>query len=225
MEDIELEVSNLNYPRAQGDAFNLILKAKNRDRFVPVLIGLNEAKSIIMEVNHIKMKRPFAHDVMLQLCQRLNCSIQKVLIDDFHEGIFYVHIFVHTGSDVVTLDARVSDAVVIALKSDTPIFMTEAVFNRASYEINRLTDQGIISDELAKMYEHFAESDDDEDDFDDEEDVLEDHLSELDAVTEDLRLLSSEILQKMLDDALAQENYELAAEIDAEINRRNSNGK
>ena len=222
MEDIELEVSNLNYPRAQGDAFNLILKAKNMDRFVPVLIGLNEAKNIIMEVNHIKMKRPFAHDVMLQLCQRLDCHIQKVLIDDFHEGIFYVHIFVRTNNDVVTLDARVSDAVVLALKSDTPIFMTEAVFNRASYEISRLTDQGIISDELAKMYEQFYTADDDEEEEVDSQNVPEEE--NLPKPT-DLQFVSDDELQKLLDEALAKENYELAAEIDAEINRREANGR
>ena len=207
MEDIELEVANIHYPRAQNDAFNLVLKDKASERLLTVLIGLNEAKCIIMEVNHIKMKRPFVYDVLLQLCHRMNFHIQIVLIVDFREGIFYVHIFIHTGQDIVKLDSRLSDAVVLALKSDAPIFITPAVFNNVSFDMQQMDEE-----EDAQEFLYAQDSSDNEQDEPSQQEL-------------DLSSVSDEQLQELLDDALATEDYERAAEIDAELNKRNEHGR
>ncbi len=128
-----MEVANSNCPQRHDDTFNLILKEKNGSRFVPILIGIEEAKAIILELNHIKIKRPFAHDLIIELCKETGSRISDVRIVDFREGIFYVNVVAQTPSGTVSLDSRVSDAVVLALKCNVPIHMVSNVFTRTCY--------------------------------------------------------------------------------------------
>ena len=76
MEEIELEVSS-PVSQTQGEAFNLILKEKYGERFLPVIIGLPEGRLVVIEQNHIALKRPFAHDLLLQLCEKTDCVLQR----------------------------------------------------------------------------------------------------------------------------------------------------
>lgn len=208
MEEIELEVANLA-PQTQGEAFNLILKEKNGDRFLPVIIGLPEGRLIVIEQNHIAMKRPFAHDLLLQLCEKTDCFIEKVLIDDYRDGIFYVHIHLLQNGKVLKLDSRVSDAVVLALKAEAPICTLSSIFAIAGY-----TKEGPIG----QPHRHFSDPDGEMrlESVGDEEDDGMDRLSEV----TDFSLYTVEELTELLRRAVETENYEAAALIDAELNKR-----
>lgn len=208
MEEIELEVANLA-PQTQGEAFNLILKEKNGDRFLPVIIGLPEGRLIVIEQNHIAMKRPFAHDLLLQLCEKTDCFIEKVLIDDYRDGIFYVHIHLLQNGKVLKLDSRVSDAVVLALKAGAPICTLSSIFAIAGY-----TKEGPIG----QLHRHFSDPDGEMrlESVGDEEDDGMDRLSEV----TDFSLYTVEELTELLRRAVETENYEAAALIDAELNKR-----
>lgn len=221
MEEIELEVTNY-LPQTQGESFNLILKEKNGERFLPVIIGLSEGKLIVMEINHIKMKRPFAHDIIIQLCNRTNCIIEKVVIDDYKDGIFYVHIHIRNGGNVILLDARVSDAVVIALKLNVPIYVLASILGEAGY-----TKSGRVESRPDTDYDDLEGDDDD-----DNNNELEGFWNENDSPEEieisdqtDFTQYSTSELQQLLQQALDTENYEVAALIDAEINKRPRNEK
>ena len=208
MEEIELEVANLA-PQTQGEAFNLILKEKNGDRFLPVIIGLPEGRLIVIEQNRIALKRPFTHDLLIQLCEKTD--IEKVVIDGYKDGIFYVHIHVLRNGELQLLDSRVSDAVVIALKVGAPIFAQSSIITAAGY-----TKEGRIANPTRHAYD---DSEDDEMDFepmDDEEDSKRLHFSE----GMDLSIYTVEELNELLRQAVETENYEAAAMIDAELNTR-----
>ncbi len=210
MEEIELEVANLA-PQTQGEAFNLILKEKNGDRFLPVIIGLPEGRLIVIEQNRIALKRPFAHDLLIQLCEKTDSVIEKVVIDGYKDGIFYVHIHVLRNGELQLLDSRVSDAVVIALKVGAPIFAQSSIITAAGY-----TKEGRIANPTRHAYD---DSEDDEMDFepmDDEEDSKRLHFSE----GMDLSIYTVEELNELLRQAVETENYEAAAMIDAELNKR-----
>lgn len=207
MEEIELEVANLA-PQTQGEAFNLILKEKNGDRFLPVIIGLPEGRLIVIEQNRIALKRPFAHDVLIQLCEKTDSVIEKVVIDDYKDGIFYVHIHILRNGELLLLDSRVSDAVVIALKVGTPIFALASIITAAGY-----TKDGRIANPTRHAYG------DDEIDFEpveDEDDRKKLHFSE----GMDLSIYTIDELNELLRQAIETENYEAAAMIDAELNKR-----
>lgn len=209
MEEIELEVAALA-PQTHGEAFNLILKEKDGERFLPVIIGLPEGRLIVIEQNHIAMKRPFAHDLLLQLCEKTDCLIEKVLIDDYRDGIFYVHIHLLRNGEVLKLDSRVSDAVVLALKSGAPICALSSIFAVAGY-----TKDGPIGE----PHRHYADPDDDEVMLEPAADEEDDENVRLSEVT-DFSLYTVEELTELLRRAVETENYEAAALIDAELNKR-----
>lgn len=214
MEEIELEVANFT-PQTQGEAFNLILKEKNGERFLPVIIGLSEGRLIVIEQNHIQMKRPFAHDVLIQLCEKTDCAIEKVVIDDYKDGIFYVHIHLLRHGEVLLLDARVSDAVVVALKVGAPLFTLPSILNAAGY-----TKDGRIGSPEPRDY---TDTDDDDDffaelDSDDDDRIL---LRE----GMDFSGLPADVLTELLRQAIETENYEAAALIDAELNKKSDYAK
>lgn len=207
MEEIELEVSS-PVSQTQGEAFNLILKEKYGERFLPVIIGLPEGRLVVIEQNHIALKRPFAHDLLLQLCEKTDCVLQKVVIDDYKDGIFYVHIHLFRNGEVLLLDSRVSDAVVIALKAGLPIFVRSSILVAAGY-----TKNGRIADPSPR-----PQSENDDEDFifepDDEDEGL--RLSE----GMDFSQYPVDVLNDLLRQAIETENYEAAALIDAELNKR-----
>ena len=210
MEEIELEVANLA-PQTQGEAFNLILKEKYGERFLPVIIGIPEGRLIVIEQNHIALKRPFAHDLLVQLCEKTGSIIEKVVIDDYKDGIFYVHIHILRNGELLLLDSRVSDAVVFALKVGAPIFALSSIITAAGY-----TKEGRIGTPTRHT---FDDSDDDEVDFDpvDDEEAAENiRLSEV----TDFSLYTVAELNELLRRAIETENYEAAALIDAELNKR-----
>lgn len=207
MEEIELKVVNLEQ-QTHGEAFSLILKEKDGERFLPVIIGLPEGRLIVIELTRTVMKRPFAHDLLLQLCEKTDCTLEKVVIDDYEDGIFYVHIHLLRHGEVLKLDSRVSDAVVLALKTGAPIYTLPAVFVAAGY-----TKDGPIG-----QAPHRLHPDDDElllepgEDEEQEEIVLTEGM--------DFTLYSVEELTQLLHQAVETENYEVAALIDAELNKR-----
>lgn len=210
MEEIELELTDLS-PQTHGEAYSLILKEKDGSRFLPVIIGLPEGRLIVIEQNHIAMKRPFAHDLLLQLCEKTDCTIEKVVIDGYRDGIYYVHIHLLRDGEVLKLDSRVSDAVVLALKAGAPIFTIPSIFVSAGF-----TKDGPIGQLSHRPY----------DDSDDDEVMLEPALDEEDdenallSEVTDFSLYTVEELTELLRRAVDTENYEAAALIDAELNKR-----
>ncbi len=216
MEEIELELANLDFAQQNGEAFNLMLKQKNGNRFLPVVIGVYEAKTIILQVNKIKVKRPLVHDIFLQLCDHLHAKVQKVLIKGYKNGIYYVQIQLLHQGEMICLDSRLSDAVVIALKNDIPIFVTAEVFFHASYEL--------------------SENEGDNDDFYEYEEEEEELRFPIDPaylfdskdksqIIKILSQFSEKQLKELLQLALDKEAYEAAAQIDEELTRRSAYGK
>lgn len=235
MKEIELEVENLDFPQRHGEAFNLMLKEKNGTRYIPIVIGVYEAKNIILEVNKIKIKRPLAHDLFIQLCEQLNAEVKKILIVGYKSGIYYVQIqFTHQG-EAHHIDSRVSDAVIIALKKNIPIFVTEEVFNEASYDVGDLSDAP-IPNAFNKVDISAFDTDDDANETYNEEDacVVEGEVAFI--IPNDAEIVLQQIvadedpelvkqftldeLKILLEKALESEIYEAAAKIDDEINRR-----
>lgn len=204
--DIELVVGNPDAPQPQGEAFNLILKEKNGDRFLPVVIGISEGKAIIMEVNKIPFGRPIAHDLLIQLCEKTGLKVTKILIYDFLEGVYFVHVYIDENGFPIRLDARISDAVIIALKKKIPIYIDSRVFENNCYTEQGKQHPRTISDEIRNFWD--TNDDDDSDD-----------------LPSDLKRATTEQLKEMLKSALDDEQYELAAEIDAELNTRPDYGK
>ena len=109
------------------------LKVSRSRRIVPIWVGAHEAAQISAAVQHLSFKRPMTHTLMLDALTALDATIDQVQIVDVKDVAFYAHVILKRGGDTFVLDARPSDAVVLALRSNAPIYMADSVFERASY--------------------------------------------------------------------------------------------
>lgn len=204
--EIEVEVVYPQRMPVSGDAFTLVLHEKGGDRFVPVLIGLNEARSVVLELNHIQLPRPMSYDLFMTLLQHADSKVVKLLVDGFREGIYLAHLELQGPQGDFQIDARLSDAVVLALKSNVPICFEESVFNATSYSQK---DKFLQSQEAVQP-DRLTE--------DGEPDHFE--LGNGESIPLDLTMASERQLRQLLKTAEETENFELAAEIDDELKRR-----
>lgn len=204
--EIEVEVVYPQRMPVSGDAFTLVLHEKGGDRFVPVLIGLNEARSIVMELNHIRLPRPMSYDLFMTLLDHSGARLEKVLVDGFREGIYLAHLELQGPQGAFQIESRLSDAVVLALKANAPICFVESVFNATSYNQEGKFLQSQDTSQTDMLTE------------DGEPDHFE--LGNGESIPLDLTMASERQLRQLLKTAEEAENFELAAEIDEELKRR-----
>ena len=206
---IELVVSDIRNAPPPSEAYALILKEKEGERQLPILIGMSEARAIVLEMNKMRPKRPTPHDLFLQLSEQCKVYPGYVVIHKFEEGVFYADIhFRKENGEVFTIDSRTSDAVVIALKTHIPIYIQEEVIDAYLSDTENLVD---VSDDQAE----------------EEDEELADEL-EMDLSDENydkylstkLEEMSLEELQNLLDGAVECEDFEMASKIHDEIERR-----
>ena len=107
----------------------VILAAENSDRVLPIWIGHFEAWAIAMELSQIKSKRPLSHDLMALLVSELSGKVTKVEVTELREQTFYARIYIETESGIKEVDARPSDSIALALKTDAPIYVNAELFN------------------------------------------------------------------------------------------------
>jgi len=203
---IEFIVSDINNAQAPSEAYALILKEKEGERLLPILIGMNEARSIVLEMNKMKPKRPTPHDLFLRLSEVCKVYAGYVVIHKFEEGVFYADIhFRRENGEVFTIDSRTSDAVVLALKCSIPIYVEEEVLEAYFSDEESLE---VLSSDL----EEEQEADDLEMDLSDEN--YDKYISTK------LEEMSLDELQNLLDGAVECEDFEMASKIHDEIERR-----
>lgn len=203
---IEFTVSDINNAQAPSEAYALILKEKEGERLLPILIGMNEARAIVLEMNKMKPKRPTPHDLFLRLSEVCKVYAGYVVIHKFEEGVFYADIhFRRENGEVFTIDSRTSDAVVLALKCNIPVYVEEEVL------------EAYFSDE--ESLETFSSDMEEEQEVDDLEMDLSDENYDKYLSTK-LEEMSLEELQNLLDGAVECEDFEMASKIHDEIERR-----
>jgi uncharacterized protein len=199
---IPLEILGLSSSQSQTGSFALVLGEKEGNRRLPIIIGMFEAQSIAIQIEKISPNRPLTHDLFKSFAQHLNVTVIEVLISDLKEGVFYSKIVCNDGEREFDLDARPSDAIAIGLRFGVPIYTVESV----------LSEAGIILSDLEEEEEE-------------ETDEIEPSVSSPSARSESgkgkLRDVSVDELNKLLEEALEKEDYERAAKIRDELNKRN----
>ncbi len=196
MEDsrIPLEILGLSSSHSSTHSYALILGEKNGKRKLPIIIGAFEAQAIAIEVEGIKPNRPMTHDLFRSFAIEFNIKVTEVVITDLKEGIFYAHIICQ-GNDIVRkIDARPSDAIAIAVRFNAPIYTNESVLQEGGV---------VLKDNLYSSTEENS-------------DTRENQQKDL-SVAEKLQKLKQE-----MNEALQNEDYELAARLRDEIKRLES---
>ena len=211
MKKIQLEILGLSSSQSQSGSFALILGEKGGNRRLPIIIGMFEAQSIAIQIEKISPNRPLTHDLFKSFAEHVHVVILEVVISDLKEGVFYSRIVCSDGAATFEIDARPSDAIAIGLRFGVPIYTVESV----------LSEAGII---LSDLDESDSESDSEEEDEEDEDDEGTESPRAPRAQPEardPSGQVSMEELSKMLSEALNREDYEKAAKIRDELNKRN----
>ena len=128
---IELVLSKIKVDETRNEQV-IVLKEKDGNRYLPVVIGISEVNAIKLKLSGIKPPRPLTHDLLISVIENLGSKLQKVLIDRLENNTFYAKLFLSANhSKEIQIDARPSDSVALALRVGVPIFVAETVLQEA----------------------------------------------------------------------------------------------
>jgi bifunctional DNase/RNase len=192
--EIKLTITGLVYNQTVVGTYGLVLSEESGNRRFSVMIGEPEAQSIALKMNNKKSPRPLTHDLINSILNSFEAVLQKVVIYDMVNDVFFSELHIMKDDIPYIVDARTSDAVALAVRSDSPIYIKSEILEIVGTEIEPLETEETKS----VMPENNEDLSDD-----------------------DLDLLSMETLEEMLDLALSSEKYELAVTIRDAIKRKN----
>ncbi len=109
----------------------VVLKGVDSDANLPIWIGLLEATSIATQLEKIQFPRPMTHDLMKNVFEQLQVKVERIEVCDLRDNTYYALIYLKTKDDVCSIDARPSDAIALALRTDAPIYVKEEVIRRS----------------------------------------------------------------------------------------------
>ncbi len=139
----------------------MILKDVESDKAVPIWIGLLEATAIASELENIKFSRPMTHDLLKNVMETMDISVVKVEVCDLRDNTYFALIYLNRDGQEISIDARPSDAIALALRAKCPIFVADVVIQKARRV--DLSAQEAITNEEGKKWTEILEGLDPED--------------------------------------------------------------
>lgn len=197
MRKIELEIVALSHSITQTHSYAVVLGEVNGLRRLPIVIGGFEAQAIAVALEKMQPSRPLTHDLMKNFMNAFNIELHEVIISNLQEGIFYSKLICTSQDETIEIDSRTSDALALAVRFGCPIYTYENILESAGI---LLEDTGGKKEK--KTSASMAESGK--------------------AGSEDLKSMSLEELNQLLQEVLEQEDYIRAIAIRDEINSRKS---
>jgi bifunctional DNase/RNase len=128
--DIEVRIRGLMMDPSTNMPI-VVLKDVGSDTVMPIWVGIFEANAIAIEIEKVSAARPMTHDLARNLMRHMNGQLDKVVITELRDDTFFAVLWIRQGGELITLDARPSDAIALALRSDCPIFVSEQVMQSA----------------------------------------------------------------------------------------------
>ncbi|MDZ4839728.1 MAG: bifunctional nuclease family protein [Bacteroidota bacterium] len=136
-EDNKIELQILGISSGQiATSYTLILEEVDGDRKLPIIIGVFEAQAIAIEIEKIIPTRPMTHDLIKNLSDSFNITIREAIIHKLEEGIFFAYLICNNGTSEEVIDARTSDAIALAVRFKCPIYTYESIMNEAGITLN-----------------------------------------------------------------------------------------
>ena len=189
---IKLEILGLSSSQSQNSSFALVLGEEGGNRRLPIIIGMFEAQAIAIEIEKIVPNRPMTHDLFKSFAESFDFFVEEIIIYGLKEGVFYAQIICSNDVRSYEIDARPSDAIAIGLRFGASIFTYDSIMSEAGIVVSSEDEDEESSMPAAKK-----------------------------TWAEQLKDTPTDQLQTMLEETLAQEDYEKAAKIRDELNRRN----
>ncbi len=182
MDKVKLKVLGLSYSMSQNGAYALILADEQDIRRLPIIIGMPEAQSIAIQLEKLQTQRPLTHDLIKKLTDRLNVTLKEVMIYRLDAGIFYSELLFEASGEEIRIDSRTSDAVALALRYGSELYTTPEIVQKAGILVSQdVREQQGIHNNVVNV----------------EKNGLDEY--------------SVQELQKLMDEAIRNEDYETAS--------------
>jgi Uncharacterized conserved protein len=205
---VRLTIKGISYSQTQNGAYALILSEVEGERKLPIVIGAFEAQSIAIALEkEIKPPRPLTHGLFKNFSDRFEIVVKQVIIHKLVDGVFYSSIICERDKIEEIIDARTSDAIALALRFKAPIFTYKNILDKAGIFLKTETKKSEknVSEKADAVIEEL---------------ILGDDKESKKPVTKDYSKFSLKELNQLLDEAVANEDYEKAAGIRDEISKR-----
>lgn len=197
MKRVKLKVMGISYSQTQSGAYALLLIEDGGERRIPIIIGGFEAQAIVIKLENLEPPRPLTHDLLKKIADQFNITISEVMIYKLEEGVFFSKLVCNNGEKEYSIDSRTSDAVALALRFGCPIYIDNEILEKAQLT-NTPSDTDLVST---------TENQNGND------------------LNPKFGSLSDEELYKMIDEAVRKEDYEKAASVRDEIEKRKKKKK
>ena len=129
--DVEAELSRIIINES-SDQQIIILKERHGDRSFPIVIGIVEIFAIDRRLKGIKPARPMTHDLLDSIVENLGGKIERIVVNDLRDHIFYAQVHIRSNGQTVRIDSRPSDAIALGAASNVPIYVAEHVFEQTA---------------------------------------------------------------------------------------------
>lgn len=110
----------------------ILLRERGGTRQLPIMIGQSEALAIHRRLNGMQYNRPMTHDLLASVIDQLSATLEKIVVNDLHDGTFYAKLVIRHDSELIEVDSRPSDAIALGVASEVPIYVEDHVLREAA---------------------------------------------------------------------------------------------
>lgn len=134
----------------------IVLKDVSGEGVLPIWVGIFEANAIALEIEKTATPRPMTHDLLRNTLRAFQAEVTRVVVSELRDDTFYAVIWLQRNGEILTLDARPSDALALAMRADCPIFVARAVMESAR---DAKKGKDINQEELRRWLENLGDDD------------------------------------------------------------------
>jgi bifunctional DNase/RNase len=197
MKKIELEIVALSHSITQTHSYAVVLGEVNGLRRLPIVIGGFEAQAIAVALERMQPSRPLTHDLFANFMVTFSIDLNEVVIYKLEEGIFFARLLCQNGDEVIEIDSRTSDALALAVRANCRIYTYENILETAGLYLDQ-NEENAAAPKESKSATVTSDS----------------------ASKDNLKQMSPDDLEKLLQQVLEQEDYVRAISIRDELNSR-----
>lgn len=197
---LRLYIKGLSYSQTQTGAYALVLGEENGERRLPIIIGGFEAQSIAIALEKdVNPPRPLTHDLFKNFADGFKITLTEVVIHKLQDGVFFSILVCNQGGQEIVLDARTSDAVALAIRFETPIYTYSEILEKAGVILKESGSKTTTAPSGVQSTSSLAKS------------------------SGTIKEKSTDELHKLMNEAVKNEDYEKAARLRDEIDKRSAN--
>ncbi|MDE7409034.1 MAG: bifunctional nuclease family protein [Muribaculaceae bacterium] len=201
---VRLKIVGITYNQIENGMYAMVLEEEDGSLRLPIIIGYNEAQSIECMLQKIKTPRPLTHEFTSEILGAFDIVMESIVIKQLENGIFTADVRFRQGETTCVIDARSSDAIALAMRTDSPVFTSRELLERCGIDRESFAPKNLHAPSrqsipARKAIERVKNSD-----------------------SSPYEGESIESLKRMMEEAVRMEDYEKAGEIKLEIEKRHS---